>query len=111
MQPHGVVTPEPPYIAVIFTFRLDRKNLAEYEALLKEINAISADQDGFLGEEGLRLEDGRGLTISYWRNMEAVASWQRHAAHILAKKAGREKFYLSYSLRISEVTRESVFER
>jgi len=109
MNTHFVKTPEPPYVAVIFTFELRPDDREGYEARLAEMNALAIQQDGFLGEEGVRLENGRGLTVSYWRDMEAVDAWRRHVVHLAAKKAGREKWYAQYTLRIAEVGLEKSF--
>jgi heme-degrading monooxygenase HmoA len=103
MNEHFVETPEPPYVAVIFTFELRSDDRTGYETRLAEMNALAVQQNGFLGEEGVRLENGRGLTVSYWRDMDAVDAWRRHVVHLAAKKVGREKWYARYSLRIAEV--------
>ena len=45
------------------------------------------------------------------RSLEAVRAWGRHAEHLLAQRAGREKWYECFRLRICRVEAEHGFER
>src|SRR5690606_16785037 len=56
-------TPEPPYVAVIFTsIRADGDD--GYGATAEEMGRLAAQQPGYLGFESAR--DGIGITVSYW---------------------------------------------
>ena len=64
--------------------------------------------DGFISIE--RFESltlpGRILSLSFWRDEEAVARWRNLPEHRAAQRAGREGVFADYRLRVSEVVRD-----
>ena len=97
-------TPQPPYWAVIFTSR--RSAVAEgYDEMSEQMMALALGQPGCLGAEHARGTDGVGVTVSYWRDQEAIAEWKSHASHAIAQRLGRERWYDHYELRIAKVER------
>jgi len=95
--------PEPLYFAVIFTSLRHPRAGDGYAEMAERMEELARQQPGFHGVESARGEDGVGITVSYWDSLEAVAAWGRHAEHLLAQKFGREKWYESYTLRVSAV--------
>lgn len=101
-------TPQPPYYAVIFT--TERTDIDEgYSEMALEMEELVKHQDGFLGMESAR--SGVGITVSYWRDLESIRQWKENAAHSLARKYGREKWYRQFKSRIALVESDSAFER
>ena len=96
--------PKPPYYAVIFSSVLNDDH-SGYREMAAEMEELASQQPGFLGFEAAR-EDGRGVTISYWRDMDSIRNWKSHARHLHAQKLGREKWYAEYRVRIAQVSRE-----
>lgn len=95
-------TPEPPYTAVIFTsLRTDGDN--GYDAMSARMFELAARQPGFLGVESAR--DGLGITVSYWTDDAAAASWKQVAEHLVAQRQGQERWYVDYEVRVATVTR------
>jgi len=72
---------------------------------------LARTQPGFLGIESARREDGFGITVSYWATEDAVREWGRHAEHLLAQKAGRERWYEQFALRFCRVEQARSFTR
>jgi heme-degrading monooxygenase HmoA len=103
--------PEPPYFAVIFTSIRSATPDDGYAETAARMEQLAREQPGFLGVESARCDDGLGITISYWESMEAIAAWGQHAEHLLAQKGGREKWYESYSIRVSRVESARKFTR
>lgn len=103
--------PEPPYFAVIFSSARDARPDDGYGATADRMEELARGQPGFLGVETARGADGFGITVSYWASEEAVAAWGRHAEHLLAQKHGRERWYLSYTLRVCRVGHAREFTR
>ena len=101
-------TPAPPYHAVIFT---SLRNGAEdgYGEMAALMEAAARKQPGFLGMESAR--EGLGVTVSYWRDAEAILSWKRHLDHLGAQRLGRERWYATYRVRIARVERAYGFDR
>ncbi|MEO6885276.1 MAG: antibiotic biosynthesis monooxygenase [Jatrophihabitantaceae bacterium] len=95
-------TPQPPYVAVIFTSaRADGDD--GYDAMSVTMQTLAAEQPGYLGIESAR--DGLGITVSYWRDEDAARAWKQVAAHLVAQRRGRERWYTDYRVRIATVTR------
>ena len=106
-----VKTPEPPYVAIIFTNRKSAEVDNAYEVTAARMVELAAEQDGFLGFESATGEDGLTISNSYWRDEAAALAWKRNAEHLAAQKLGREKWYQAFSLRVATVLRAYDFER
>ena len=101
-------TPSPPYYAVIFTsLRTEGDN--SYENMAVAMVELASAQPGFLGIESAR--DGLGITVSYWESLEAIAAWQRNAAHLVAQGRGRAEWYQDYKVRVCRVERDYGFHK
>ncbi|RLA33851.1 MAG: antibiotic biosynthesis monooxygenase [Gammaproteobacteria bacterium] len=97
-------TPAPPYVAVIFTTE-QTADLDGYAAMAERMLELARQQPGFLGVESAR-EAGLGITVSYWRDLDAVHAWGAHPEHLEAQRLGRERWYSNWRLRVVEVTKE-----
>lgn len=94
-----------PYYAVVFTSVRTTIN----EGYLEMDNVIYAEvekAEGYLGHEGTRQEDGFGIHVSYWKDLESIKKWKENTLHQNAKKIGKEKWYKSFKTRICKVERE-----
>ena len=100
-------TPKPPYYAVIFTtYRTD--NEEGYNEMAKKMEELAATQEGFLGIESAR--NDVGITVSYWKNLDAILKWKNNPAHTIARKLGKELWYEKYQVRICKVEHAYGFE-
>lgn len=97
-------TPEPPYVAVIFTSTRTAADDDGYAATSAAMTDLAARRPGFLGVEAARA--GVGITVSYWRDEESARAWKQVAAHLVAQRRGREVWYSDYRVRVATVTRE-----
>lgn len=96
-------TPEPPYYAVIFTnTRTDGDN--GYALMAERMVELAAQQPGFLGMESVR--DGLGISVSYWRDLDAIKAWKANAEHQQAQQLGRQRWYADFRVRIARVERD-----
>ncbi len=96
-------TPEPPYVAVIFT-SLRTEGDHGYAAMSARMDALAAEQPGYLGIEAAR--DGIGITVSYWADEDAARDWKQVAAHLVAQQRGRTAWYSDYRVRVAVVHRD-----
>ncbi len=73
-------------------------------ALKPELEKI----DGFISVERFTslTEEGKYLSLSFWRDEEAVARWRAHAEHQAAQGRGRHEIFADYRLRVAEVIRD-----
>lgn len=70
--------------------------------------------DGFISIERFESLSMRGklLSLSFWRDEEAVRRWRNLEAHRAVQKAGRGGIFADYRLRIAHVVRDyGMFER
>ena len=103
-------TPAPPYYAVIFGFRLRTSDTADYRATANRLMKIAHGFDGFFGEEAARVEDGFCLTVSYWRDEDAIRVWRQNVQHSEARARGKREWYESFRVRVARVERDYGFE-
>ena len=94
------------YYAVVFTSQRAAGERAEYEATANRMLELARDMPGFLDVESARSEDGGGITVSYWQDLESIRRWREHAEHRAAQHLGRTRWYQWYKLRICKVEAE-----
>lgn len=97
-----------PYYAVIFTSIISEETEG-YAEMADKMVEIAREVDGFMGIDSAREE--QGITISYWKNMEAISKWKNDSQHLMAQKLGKEKWYKHYSVRIAKVLKEYEFNK
>ncbi|MEM7142458.1 MAG: antibiotic biosynthesis monooxygenase [Actinomycetota bacterium] len=106
-------TPNPPYLAVIFTNRRaawgDGAVDEAYGAAAGRMEELATTVPGYLGIESSRSADGTGITISYWDSEEAIAAWRDHPEHLDVQSSGRSDWYEWYELRVAHVERARSF--
>lgn len=97
--------------AVLFTSTLTGEAGSDYRLMAERMIELAREQDGFLGVESARGEDGLGITVSYWRDLEAVKAFRAVAEHRAAQRLGRERWYQTYRLRVARVETDVTFDR
>ncbi|HNQ27834.1 MAG TPA: antibiotic biosynthesis monooxygenase [Aquaticitalea sp.] len=95
-----------PYYAVVFT-STKTENLDGYAEMATAMEALAKQQAGFLGMESAR--NGIGITVSYWKDLDAIRKWKTQTEHLVAQKSGRNHWYSWYKVRICKVEREYEF--
>ena len=103
-------TPEPPYVAVIFTSQR-RPGDEGYGEMSARMAELAAQQAGFLGVESARGEDGFGITVSYWKDEASARAWKGVMEHREAQALGKTRWYEAYAARIATVGRDYRMER
>jgi heme-degrading monooxygenase HmoA len=102
--PAGVAqTPEPPYVAVIFTSVRTEVDQG-YGAMAAAMAELARQQPGYLGMEAAR--ENVGITVSYWSDDSAARSWKQVAEHLVAQHRGRDVWYRDYRVRVATVVRD-----
>ena len=97
------------YFAAIFTKQRSQSGDDVYEIIESRMVALAQQQQGFLGLESVRGDDGIGITVSYWTDREAIQNWGRQAEHASVQAMGRQEFYHWYRIRIAEVFSDRAF--
>ena len=73
-------------------------------SLIDELKAI----DGFISVERFQSlsTPGKLLSLSFWRDEEAVKHWRSLESHRRAQQAGRGGVFQNYRLRVAQVLRD-----
>lgn len=95
-------------IAVIFEMWPAEGRTDEYFELAAALRQDLATVDGFISIE--RFESvttpGKYVSLSFWRDEEAVRSWRNVRQHREAQAKGRRGVFSAYRLRVCEVIRD-----
>ena len=94
-------------IAVIFEAQPhpDKKNA--YLEAAERLRPLLAQIDGFLSIERFESlnEPGKILSLSFWRDEDAVRQWRNVDEHRRIQNAGRQMIFADYRLRVAQVIR------
>ena len=95
-------------IAVIFEVLPADGQKQTYLDIAADLRPQLDDIDGFISIERFQsLSDpGKILSLSFWRNEEAVAAWRQLLAHRDAQIRGRTGVFANYRLRVAAVMRD-----
>ena len=95
-------------IAVIFEFTAAEGRFPDYKALAEGLSDEVRKVDGFLSIERFQSisDPTRFVSLSFWRDEEAVRKWRNVQKHREAQKQGRAGIFASYRLRIAGVLRD-----
>ncbi|AXE27857.1 antibiotic biosynthesis monooxygenase [Streptomyces globosus] len=101
---------QPPYVMAVFT-SIRTPGDSGYPETLARMAELVREVPGFLGYESARTPGGLGITVSYFRDHEALARWRREEEHRAAMEQGRRDWYESYTLHVGTVERSHGFDR
>jgi heme-degrading monooxygenase HmoA len=71
------------------------------QLMLKRVQAI----DGFLWVDSMRNPEGYGITLSYWKHVDAIKAFKADLDHQNAQHRGRAHWYSHYCIEIAEIKR------
>jgi heme-degrading monooxygenase HmoA len=97
-----------PYYAVIFTSTRTKGDNG-YGNMAELMETLAKQQEGFISIDSARSEVG--ITVSYWKSLEAIKQWKQQTDHVLAQQKGREDWYNWYNVRICKVECEYEFTK
>jgi heme-degrading monooxygenase HmoA len=95
-------------IAVIFEVEPNAGRRDAYLDTAARLRPLLAQIDGFISIERFEslTQPGKILSLSFWRDEEAVAQWRGLEAHRRAQEAGRHSIFADYRLRVAQVLRD-----
>ena len=100
-------------IAVIFEAKPGAAERDEYLAIAADLRPLLDGVDGFISIERFESlsEPSKLLSLSFWRDEEAVKRWRTMEQHRAAQAKGRGYIFEDYRLRIATVIRDYGKER
>ena len=95
-------------IAVIFEVWPAHGRKDDYLGIAATLRADLDRIDGFISIERFQsLSDSEKLlSLSFWRDEEAVKNWRNHSRHRESQTKGRAGIFANYRLRVGPVTRD-----
>ena len=95
-------------IAVIFEVEPADGKRDAYLGIAADLRPLLDGIDGFVSVERFQslANPQRVLSLSFWRDEEAVRAWRNTEEHRQAQKAGRGGVFAGYRLRIAQVIRD-----
>ena len=95
-------------IAVIFEVEPADGKRDAYLGIAADLRPLLDGIDGFISVERFQslANPQRVLSLSFWRDEEAVRAWRNTEEHRQAQKAGRGGVFAGYRLRIARVVRD-----
>jgi heme-degrading monooxygenase HmoA len=95
-------------IAVIFEAEPHAAHRDDYFRIAAELRPLLEEIDGFISIERFQSlsDEGRVLSLSFWRDEAAVTRWREMEAHRAAQSEGSSRIFQHYRLRVARVTRD-----
>jgi heme-degrading monooxygenase HmoA len=95
-------------IAVIFEVEPADGGMQSYLDIAAALRPELEAMDGFISVERFQSlsQPGKLLSLSFWRDEQAVARWRQHEQHRHAQVAGRSHVFANYRLRVAQVLRD-----
>ncbi len=95
-------------IAVIFEVTLEPGRGERYFDLAAGLREELSGIEGFFSIERFQSlsNDDKFVSLSFWRDREAVEAWYRRANHKAAQDEGRAGIFKDYRIRVAEVFRD-----
>lgn len=95
-------------ITVIFEVWPTENKANQYLDIAASLRQDLEKIDGFISIE--RFESlttkGKYLSLSFWRDEEAVRTWRNQDKHRMAQNMGRNGIFANYRLRVASVLRD-----
>jgi heme-degrading monooxygenase HmoA len=93
-------------IAVIF--EVEPADRDAYFRIANELRPLLDETDGFISIERFQSlsDEGRILSLSFWRDEASVTNWRNLEAHRAAQAEGRAQVFRDYRLRVARVARD-----
>ncbi len=95
-------------VVVVFEFVLDPEKGGRYFELARALRREVEGIDGFLSVERFRslADEERFVSVSFWRDLEAVERWRRHLEHRRAQEeALGGGFFRDFRITVAEAVR------
>ncbi len=95
-------------IAVIFEVTLEPTEADRYFDLAASLRNELDGADGFISIERFKsmAEKNKLVSLSFWRDRDAVEAWYRLPSHREAQEQGRQGIFSNYRIRVAEVFRD-----
>jgi heme-degrading monooxygenase HmoA len=95
-------------IAVIFESWPNPDRQQQYLDIAADLRPLLEKIDGFISVERFEslYRPGKLLSLSFWRDEQAVEAWRKTQEHRTAQALGRSEVFADYRIRVAAVLRD-----
>ena len=95
-------------IAVLFEVHIAEGRKPDYLQVAADLLPVLQQVDGFISVERFQslTDPDKLLSLSFFRDEEAVANWRALSEHRTGQSSGRSGIFADYRLRIAHVVRD-----
>jgi heme-degrading monooxygenase HmoA len=95
-------------IAVIFEVEAKPGKDRDYFDLAAKLRTELEMVDGFISVERFKslTHEGKYVSLSFWRDEDAVKHWRTQADHRMAQERGKKEIFADFRIRVAEVIRD-----
>ncbi len=95
-------------IVAIIKYKLRPGVEEKFREALQRMLAKVEQVDGYLGEDACQsVQDTEMfITISYWRDREALKTWREESEHREVQQFGRDEIFSWFEIQITELDRQ-----
>jgi heme-degrading monooxygenase HmoA len=100
--------------AVIFEVEPEAGREQDYLDIAARLRPELEKIDGFISIERFKSlsQEGKILSLSFWRDEDAIARWRQQEQHQAAQRTGRDRIFRDYRIRVAAVMRDyGMYER
>lgn len=79
-----------------------------YFDLAAELRPELEKIDGFVSVERFEslTTEGKYVSLSFWRDAEAIAAWRAHGDHEVAQTLGKSEIFADFRISVAEIVRQ-----
>jgi heme-degrading monooxygenase HmoA len=94
-------------VVVIFEVTLKSSEAHRYFDLAAELRPELDGIDGFVSVERFKslVNEGKYLSLSFWRDRASVDRWRRHAGHKIVQSLGRREIFADFRITVADAFR------
>ena len=78
-----------------------------YAEISERLEKMVCDQPSYIGMESVRVNDGFGITVCYWKDEASITYWKNNLEHQYAQEKGMADWYKNYFLRVAKIERDN----
>ena len=95
-------------LAVIFEVEMNPGRSEDYFELAATLRPELQAIDGFISVERFQSvsNEGKYVSLSFWRDEKAVKAWRDHAEHRIAQARGKQEIFADFRIRVAQVVRD-----
>ena len=100
-------------MVVVFEVAFKPGKFDEYYEIAMSLREHAEKIDGFISVERFAsvVNEGKYVSLSYWRDEAAIAEWKAQIEHAAAQEKGKAELFADYRIVVAEIARDYGMKR